>query len=128
MPEIASEGNIHSKRVQRYAVSVTNETVEQVIQNATRKIATEFDPEKIILFGSWAWGTPGPDSDVDLFVVKETDNTRELARQIDGALFPRRVPIDILVYTPSGLERRLRMGDFFVRDVVRKGKTLYERR
>lgn len=107
---------------------MTKKSVEQAIQNAASKIAAEFDPEKIILFGSWAWGTPGPDSDVDLFVVKDTDDTRGLARQIDGALFPRRVPMDILVYTPRGLERRLRMGDFFVRDIVHKGRTLYERR
>lgn len=118
---------MYSQSARPYAVTVTKESVEQVIQNAASKIAAEFDPEKIILFGSWAWGTPGPDSDVDLFVVKETANTRELARQIDGALFPRRVPMDILVYTPSGLERRLQMRDFFVRDIIRKGRTLYER-
>lgn len=124
---MAREGSIYSEHTWSYAIFVTKESVEQVIQNAASKIAAEFDPEKIILFGSWAWGTPGPDSDVDLFVVKETANTRELARQIDGALFPRRVPMDILVYTPSGLERRLQMQDFFVRDIIRKGRTLYER-
>lgn len=119
---------MYSERARPYAVSVTKEFVEQVIQNAASKIAAEFDPEKIILFGSWAWGTPGPDSDVDLFVVKETENTRLAAGRISGALWGYTVPFDVLVYTPAGIQRRLKMGDFFVRDILQKGKVIHERR
>lgn len=103
-------------------------TTEQTIQEITQKIVKEFQPEKIILFGSWAWGKPGPDSDVDLFIVKDTENTRALAREIDGFLWGRTVPLDIIVYRPGSVKRGLDTGDFFVRDVVRKGKTLYERK
>lgn len=49
-------------------------SVEKKIKEITNKIVREFDPEKVILFGSYAWGKPGPDSDVDLFVVKETSD------------------------------------------------------
>lgn len=107
---------------------MTKEATEAVIRQAAQKIADEFQPEKIILFGSWAWGEPGPDSDVDLFVLKETDDRRKAAQQMHGALWGYTVPFDILVYTPAGAQRRLQMGDFFVRDILRKGKVLHERR
>ncbi len=99
---------------------------EQKIQGYADKIAREFQPEKIILFGSYAWGKPGPDSDVDLFIVKETENTRQTARQIDGSLFPRTIPMDIVVYRPQAVDEN--MDDFFIRDVMTKGKVLYDKK
>lgn len=101
--------------------------IEKKIQEVTRKIVERFGPERIILFGSWAWGKPNPDSDVDLFIVKETENTRELAREIDGSLFPRPFPIDLIVYRPDQLEKRRQMGDFFITEVLTKGKVLHAR-
>ena len=91
------------------------------------KIAKEFKPEKIILFGSYAWGKPGPDSDVDLFIIKETDNTRDTAKNIDKSVFPRPFPIDFVVYRPSQVDSRSKAGDFFISDVLSKGKVLYAR-
>jgi len=105
--------------------TITQQEVRQKIGEITNKIVKEFQPEKIILFGSWAWGEPGPDSDVDLFIIKETENTRELAREIDGSIFPRPFPIDILVYTLKQVEKRKTMRDFFIKDILEKGKTLY---
>lgn len=90
-------------------------------------IANRFQPEKIILFGSFAWGEPGPNSDVDLLVVKETENTRQLAREIDGFLFPRPFPIDLMVYHPNQIKRRQQMHDFFIEEILHKGKVLYAR-
>jgi len=91
-----------------------------------RKIAEKFQPEQIILFGSFAWGKPGPDSDVDLFIVKATDqSTREVAREIDAMLFPRIFPMDIIVYKPDQVEQRKLMGDFFIKHIFSKGKILY---
>lgn len=104
---------------------MTGEVTKQKIVETAQKIAREFDPEKIILFGSWAWGKPGPDSDVDLFIVKETPNTRETAREIDGALWGRTFPLDIIVYTPEGVERSLARGNFFIRDIIANGKVVY---
>jgi len=100
-------------------------TTQEKFKEITNKIVKEHKPEKIILFGSWAWGKPGPDSDVDLFVVKETENTRETAKEIDGSIFPRPFPIDLIVYTPAQLEKRKNMNDFFIKEIVTKGKILY---
>lgn len=95
------------------------------IEEVAQKIGNNFKPDRIILFGSYAWGTPGPDSDVDLFIIKETDNTRETARQISRSIFPRPFPMDFIVYTPSQTEKRKKMGDFFIKSILEKGQTLY---
>lgn len=87
------------------------------------KIVKEFRPKKIILFGSRAWGTPGPDSDIDLFVVKESENTRKTATAIDCALFPRTFAMDIIVYTPEQFEKR--KNDLFIKKILNEGKKLY---
>lgn len=99
---------------------------KEKIKTVANKIAVEYKPEKIILFGSYAWGNPSSDSDVDLCIVKKTSDTRELARKIDGSLWGRTFPIDIIVYTPDTIKDRLRSKDFFVRDIFEKGKILYE--
>lgn len=99
------------------------------IDEIARKIVREFRPEKIILFGSHAWGVPTEDSDIDLFIIKDTNkSTREVARDIDGALWERTIPLDIIVYTPEKVAKWLKMGDFFISDIIHKGKILYERR
>lgn len=97
----------------------------QKIKNVTEKIVKKYKPEKIILFGSYAWGKPHPDSDVDLLVVKETRNPFRLSRDIDGALFPRPFPLDLFVFTPQQVKQRESMGDFFIQDILSKGKVLY---
>lgn len=95
------------------------------IKKIVNKIARKYNPEKIILFGSYAWGKPDADSDVDLFIIKKTKNTRKLAREIDGSIFPRPFPIDILVYSSQQVENRKNMGDFFIKDILSKGRVLY---
>lgn len=100
---------------------------QKEIQEIVRKLKERFQPDKVILFGSFAWGKPGPDSDVDLFVVKETEDTRKLAREMDGFLFPRPFSIDLILFRPEQVQQRLQRGDFFIEDVLRKGKVLYDR-
>lgn len=97
------------------------------LQEITRKIAARFHPEKIILFGSWAWGQPGPDSDIDLLVIKESDKSRvERQRELSDLLFPRRVPLDLLVYTPDEIDEKIRKdGNLFLEDIVKNGIVLY---
>ena len=98
-----------------------------IIQTITEKIIKEFQPEKIILFGSYAWGTPHQDSDVDLFVVKNTNlPTLKRIEALDRMFSRREVPIDFLVYTPAQVEQGLRIGDFFLQDIFAKGKVLYD--
>ncbi len=98
------------------------------IKAVVRRIAEKFDPERIILFGSYAYGKPHPYSDVDLLVVMET-NERPLAKQmqITRALSPHPFGLDILVYTPRELDSRVEMGDYFLREAITKGKVVYER-
>jgi len=99
---------------------------KRAIQTFARKVAKEFKPQKIILFGSYAYGIPTPDSDVDMLIVT-TFNGRnpEKAAEIWMATKPK-FPVDIIVRKPAELKKRLAMGDRFLRDIVSKGKVLYE--
>ena len=95
------------------------------IRRYVRQVAERFQPEKIILFGSYAYGTPTPDSDVDLVVVMPARNELDQAARIYEAIEPG-FSLDLLVRTPKNLEQRLRWGDWFLKDVVTRGKVLYE--
>jgi predicted nucleotidyltransferase len=98
----------------------------KAIRAVVDHIAQTFQPEKIILFGSYAYGEPKPWSDVDLLVVIETENPKQT--QMDISLsFKDPFGLDILVRTPQEIERRIPLGDFFLREIVSKGKVLYER-
>jgi predicted nucleotidyltransferase len=90
------------------------------------RIAREFHPERIILFGSYAWGTPTPDSDVDLLVVLPFQGKSwRMASEIrKRARFPH--AMDLLVRTPEQLRQRLAMGDTFLQEVIQQGRVLYE--
>jgi predicted nucleotidyltransferase len=97
------------------------------IRALAAQIAQQFQPEKIILFGSHAYGKPEPWSDVDLLVVMETPlRNREQAAQIARAL-DYHFGLDLLVRTPQQLAERLALGDYFLQEVVSKGKVLYAR-
>ncbi|TRZ78468.1 nucleotidyltransferase domain-containing protein [bacterium] len=102
--------------------------IEKKLSEITNKIVKEVDPEKIILFGSYAWGNPGPDSDVDLVVVeKSKESRRERQINIRRLLFGSGIAYDVVSYTPEEIERRLAMKDFFAEKIVNKGKVLYAR-
>lgn len=102
--------------------------IDQKIQKITDKIKKEIKPEKIILFGSFAWGEPHEDSDLDLFVIVNTENTRKTAQDIDRFIFPREFPIDFVVSTPERVFARLGMGDKFMEEIINNGKVLYEQK
>lgn len=97
-----------------------------LIRKFARQIAKQFNPEKIILFGSYAYGKPTEDSDVDILVIMPFKGRNpEKATEIWMATRPK-FPIDIMVRKPAELKKRLKLGDFFLREVVEKGKVLYE--
>jgi predicted nucleotidyltransferase len=98
----------------------------RVIRRFARQVAERFRPEKIILFGSHAYGTPHADSDVDILVVMPARNQIDQACRIDDALDPP-FPLDIIVRTPKKLAWRLKEGDWFLREIVSQGKVLYEK-
>lgn len=100
--------------------------IEQKLKEITDKIVKEYQPEKIILFGSWAWGEPRRESDIDLFIVKESQERRiERERQIQRLLLGSKLPVDVLVYTPQEVQRRLWLEDFFIKRILDRGKILY---
>lgn len=97
----------------------------EAIRRVVEQIATQFEPEKIILFGSYAHGQPKPESDVDLLVVMETPlRNRQQAVQIARAI-DYHFGLDLLVRRPQQLAERLALGDFFLQEIVEKGKVLY---
>jgi predicted nucleotidyltransferase len=101
---------------------------DQQIGEVARRIVESFSPERIILFGSYAWGQPRPDSDVDLFVVMEdSDRPARRSARIARVLLDVPFPIDILVRTPEELKHRLHIGDYFIREILERGQVLYER-
>ncbi len=111
---------------------MTTAEVEQlVIPDIVERLTRYYQPERIILFGSYAYGQPTPDSDIDLLIIKET-NERPIDRRVrvrEIVYQPsRRTPISPLVITTAELSQRLRDGDDFLREVMSRGKVLYERR
>jgi len=97
------------------------------IRAVAARIAREFHPERVVLFGSHARGTAGPDSDVDLLVVLPFRGTAfrkslEILRRADV-----RFPVDLLARRPGDVRRRYREGDPLIRDALDEGKVLYER-
>lgn len=96
------------------------------IRRFARQVAERFDPEKIILFGSHAYGTPHADSDVDIVVVMPTRNQLDQAAQISITIDPP-FPLDIIVRTPDSMRWRLAEGESFLSEITRKGKILYEK-
>ena len=96
-----------------------------VIRSFARQVAKQFQPDKIILFGSYAYGTPHADSDVDILVVMPTRDQLSQAFKIHSSLLPP-FPLDIIVRTPLDLKWRLDEGESFHTEIVTKGKVLYE--
>ncbi|HJS18274.1 MAG TPA: nucleotidyltransferase domain-containing protein [Anaerolineales bacterium] len=106
--------------------------VSETLPQAVQRIVAGLKPEKIILFRSYASGNPTPDSDVDLLVVMETNGkNKEIHRAVSMLLYPRQFPADILIKTPQEIEDAMKGGvdhGFFVREIIKKGKVLYDRR
>jgi uncharacterized protein len=103
--------------------------VGETLPAAVERIVHELIPEKVVLFGSYAYGVPTPDSDVDLLIILKTDApSKNRSWAVSQLLLPRPFPVDILVRTPQEIEQALVRGDFFVREILERGVVLYERR
>jgi predicted nucleotidyltransferase len=101
---------------------------EQIIAEMVRRIVEGFNPEKIILFGSYARGTAGPDSDVDLLVVAAVQGgKRKLAVQIYRSLAGVGLCKDVIVVTPEEIERYRDLPGTVIWPALRDGRVLYER-
>jgi predicted nucleotidyltransferase len=96
------------------------------IADLVKRIVQEFDPERIILFGSHAAGNPTADSDVDLLVVvRHEGKSWQQATRIRNALAPS-FPLDLLVRSPDDVQWRLSQGDPFFREIADHGEVLFE--
>ncbi len=96
------------------------------IRRLCKRIAEAYHPEKIVLFGSHAYGTPTPESDVDLLIVMDyegrpSEQSLKISRELDLV-----TPMDLLVRTPAEVAWRLKDGDMFMVDIMTNGKVMYE--
>ncbi len=103
-----------------------NVDYQKEIENIKTQIIEKYKPEKIILFGSAAQGKVDLDSDADFLIIKKdtpyygADRIRELSRIIE-----RNILVDLLIYRPEEFNKRLKMGDPFLKAILKEGKTLY---
>ena len=98
------------------------------LKDVTRKLARGLKPEKIILFGSWAWGNPTSGSDFDLFIIQVSTLKRlEREKSAYRIICKSELSVDVLVYTPAEVKRRLSFEDPFVTQIVTRGRILYAR-
>ena len=101
----------------------------KLLKEITRRIVSKIRPEKIILFGSYAYGDFNKDSDLDFFIIKNTHlPASQRFGRVSDALYPRLIPMDFIVKTPQELKARLKGFDPFIRDILRRGKVLYEKK
>lgn len=96
------------------------------IKKVVGQISQKFKPNKVILFGSYGYGKPTYDSDVDLLVIMNPDGGRTRPSVRIRNAVEHLFPMDIIVRAPKEIERRIRLGDFFLEEILSKGKVLYE--
>ncbi len=106
---------------------MTQSDIYETLDEATRRLAAAFQPEKIYLFGSYAWGVPTPDSDIDLLVIVKVSDyppyrrSREAYRALRGV----KKPFEVLVRTVDEIERSKKVVSSLARKVLDQGKLLY---
>lgn len=103
---------------------ITDKKIEEIIS----KIIRNYDPDKIILFGSYAKGTANEDSDLDLIIVKNTDKPKhKRGKEVRKFLLGSLIPMDLKVYTPDEFENE-RSSDFsFLNSAIKDSLIVYER-
>ena len=102
--------------------------IREIIRETADKIQKEYKPKMIILFGSYAYGEPTIDSDIDLLIIKDTEK-RPIDRWVEVKRLlrdiTRTLPVSPLVYTPEEIEARTAIKDFFIEEILEKGEVLY---
>ena len=109
----------------------TRADIEQILKEVVEVLVREYQPETIILYGSYAYGSPTRHSDIDLFIVKETDKDRfERNVEVRGLVFKpgRGISVQPIVLTPAEVHTRLAIEDQFIQEILEKGEILVGRR
>jgi predicted nucleotidyltransferase len=102
---------------------------DELLMEITKRIVENFHPEKVILFGSYAYGKPTIESDVDLLIIMKSDERpAKRSAEVMSVCRPRYLGMDVIVITPEELERRLAGFDPFLEEILNKGRVLYESR
>jgi predicted nucleotidyltransferase len=126
---LSSEVQDFMRQFREWRDSFHNPSQRRVyIQRVCDRIAERYHPEKIILFGSHAWGQPMPESDLDLLVVMNFAGSpvrQAIAISRELGLV---TPMDLLIRTPEQLQHHLEIGDSFMQEIVTRGKVMYEAR
>jgi len=100
----------------------------RTIRALAKLIAEKFDPEEIVLFGSHAYGKPHAWSDVDLLVIMDTPKGEfKTIMEISDSLPPLPFSVDIIARSRAVINKRKKFGDWFLREIIEKGKVLYAR-
>ena len=107
---------------------MSSNDIKELAQRVVDKLVSSYAPQKVILFGSYAYGTPDRDSDIDLLIVKDTperffDRLTTVRKVVAGT--HNGVPIDLLVLTPKEVEAKLQAGDQFIGEILEKGRVVY---
>ena len=102
---------------------------ESAINAIVEKLVRNYEPEKIVLYGSCARGTMHADSDIDMLIVKNTDKKRHIDRWLEVRRLTRDagrgISFEPLILTPSELQERIKIGDFFVQEILKEGSVLF---
>lgn len=110
-------------------IRIIRKVTKDVIQEIVDRIVRAIDPEKIILFGSYAYGKPRRDSDIDILVIKKSDLPRhKRASLLYKALAGLIIPKDILVYTPEEIEEWSEVPQAFITTIIKRGIVIYEKK
>ena len=118
----------NSKRVKarNNAKAAASPVTPGLLREIAQKVVHAFRPKNIILFGSYAYGKPTSDSDLDLLIVMESrDRPAERIRKVSDLFDPRPLPMDFIVLTPGEMRHRLSGFDPFLEEVLAKGQMLY---
>ncbi len=91
-----------------------------------QRLVTEFQPHRVVLFGSYARGNPNKDSDVDLLVVMPHRGPPAIKAAEIRTAIRAGFPLDLIVRSPTAIRARLDMGDYFITDILQQGHSLYE--
>jgi len=105
---------------------MTSELMDTIV----KRVVDNYQPDKIILFGSYAYGNPTPESDIDLFIVKDDDRRRiDRFREVMKLLIDiKGLAIEPIFFTNEELQQRVKLEDDFILEILNKGKVLYERK